>query len=427
MNLLFEHIRIVHPAQGLDGRYFLWLRDGRIEALSVEPIEGDSHTRRIPAEELVAVPGLFDLHVHARDPGQTHKEDLDSVTAAAANGGFTGICCMPNTEPALDRPELLAYVRERTRTAPVEVHCCAALTRGRRGEELAPLLELYAAGARMFSDDGTWLASAELLRRAFRYLEGTDALIAQHCQEPTLTVDFAINEGILSTRLGLKGYPAVAEEIAIARDLLLASACGNPRYHVQHISTRGAVELIRIAKQRGLRVSCEVTPHHLVLTEEAVAEFDTNAKMNPPLRTQADVEALREALAEGTIDCIATDHAPHALHEKLQEFSQAPLGVIGLETALGVVLTKLVHTGIITLERLVEAMAIAPRQLLGLPIPRIEPGAEANLTIFAPDEEWRVEPERFRSKARNTPFAGWELRGKPRWTIYRQHLWESSL
>jgi len=427
MNLLFEHIRIVHPAQGLDGRYFLWLRDGRIEALSVEPIEGNAHTHRIPAEELVAVPGLFDLHVHARDPGQTHKEDLDSVTAAAANGGFTGICCMPNTEPALDRPEPLAYVRERTRTAPVEVHCCAALTRGRRGEELAPLLELYAAGARMFSDDGTWLASAELLRRAFRYLEGTDALIAQHCQEPTLTVDFAINEGILSTRLGLKGYPAVAEEIAIARDLLLASACGNPRYHVQHISTRGAVELIRVAKQRGLRVSCEVTPHHLVLTEEAVAEFDTNAKMNPPLRTQADVEALREALAEGTIDCIATDHAPHALHEKLQEFSQAPLGVIGLETALGVVLTKLVHTGIITLERLVEAMAIAPRQLLGLPIPRIEPGAEANLTIFAPDEEWRVEPERFRSKARNTPFAGWELRGKPRWTIHRQHLWESSL
>ncbi len=427
MNLLFERIRIVHPAQGLDGHYFLWLRDGRIEALSVEPIEGEPHTRRILAEGLVAVPGLFDLHVHARDPGQTHKEDLDSVTAAAANGGFTGICCMPNTEPPLDRPELLAYVRERTRNAPVEVHCCAALTRGRRGEELAPLLELYAAGARMFSDDGAWLASAELLRRAFRYLEGTDALIAQHCQEPTLTVDFAVNEGILSTRLGLKGYPAVAEEIAIARDLLLASSCGNPRYHVQHISTRGAVELIRVAKQRGLRVSCEVTPHHLVLTEEAVAEFNTNAKMNPPLRTQADVEALREALADGTIDCIATDHAPHALHEKLQEFSQAPLGVIGLETALGVVLTKLVHTGILTLERLVEAMAIAPRRLLGLPIPQIEPGAEANLTIFAPDEEWRVEPERFRSKARNTPFAGWELRGKPRWTIYRQRLWESNL
>ncbi len=427
MNLLFERIRIVHPTQGLDGRYFLWLRDGRIEALSVEPIEGEPYTRRIPAEGLVAIPGLFDLHVHARDPGQTHKEDLDSVTAAAANGGFTGICCMPNTEPALDCPELLAYVRERTRNAPVEVHCCAALTRGRRGEELAPLLELYAAGARMFSDDGTWLASAELLRRAFRYLEGTDALIAQHCQEPTLTVDFAINEGIISARLGLKGYPAVAEEIAIARDLLLASSCGNPRYHVQHISTRGAVELIRVAKQRGLRVSCEVTPHHLVLTEEAVAEFDTNAKTNPPLRTQADVEALREALADGTIDCIATDHAPHALHEKLQEFSQAPLGVIGLETALGVVLTKLVHTGVLPLTRLVEAMAIAPRQLLGLPIPRIEPGAEANLTIFAPDEEWRVEPERFRSKARNTPFAGWELRGKPRWTVYGQHLWESDL
>ncbi len=426
MNVLFEHIRVVDPVGRIDGRFFLWLKDGSIAALSPEPIEVEPHTQRIDARSLLAVPGLFDMHVHFRQPGQEYKEDIASGTAAAANGGFTGVCCMPNTEPALDHPALVSFVRTLPHEAPVEVFCCAALTRGRQGTELAPLLELHAAGAVLFSDDGTWLADAELLRRAFMMLKHVDGLVAQHCQEPSLTRDFAVNAGALATRLGLKGYPAVAEVIAVVRDVLLALDC-DARYHAQHISTQGAVDVIREAKRRGARISCEVTPHHLVLTEEAVADYDTNAKMNPPLRTRADVEALREALAEGIIDCIATDHAPHAPHEKLQEFDAAPFGVIGLETAVGVIFTHLIHPGLLSLERFVEAMALAPRRLLGLPLPEIRPGAPANLTIIAPEEEWRVEPERFRSKSRNTPFAGWQLRGKPRWVVNQGRMWECTL
>jgi len=426
MNVLFERIRVLNPVQNLDGRYFLWLKDGHIEALSLERPVVDPDTIPIRGDALLAIPGLFDMHVHLREPGQEYKEDIASGTAAAANGGFTGICCMPNTEPAIDHPALVRSVLTAPYEAPVDLFCCAALTRGRQGQQLAPLLELHAAGAVMFSDDGTWLAQAELLRRAFLLLKHVDGLVAQHCQEPTLTHDFAINEGAVAARLGLKGYPAVAEEIALARDLLLVAAY-EARYHAQHLSTEGSVALLREAKRRGLRVSAEVTPHHLVLTEEAVATYDPNAKMNPPLRTQRDVEALREALAEGIIDCIATDHAPHALHEKQREFSAAPFGVIGLETAVGVILTHLVHTGLLSYERFVEVMAIVPRRILGLPVPEIAPGALANLTILAPDEEWLVEPERFRSKARNTPFAGWELRGKPRWVVNRGRLWECQL
>jgi dihydroorotase len=426
MNILFEGIRVLNPAQQLDGRFFLWIKDGEIRGLSPEPLAAEPQTQRIPGEHLLAVPGLFDMHVHFRQPGQEYKEDIASGSAAAANGGFTGVCCMPNTEPALDHPALIHFVQTAPRQAPVDVFCCAALTRGRQGKELAPLLELHAAGAVLFSDDGTWLADAELLRRAFLLVKSFNGLVAQHCQEPRLTEGFALNAGALATRLGLKGYPAVAEEIALARDLLLAASC-QARYHAQHISTRGAVELIREAKRRGMPVSCEVTPHHLLLTEDAVGDYDTNAKVNPPLRTRADVEALREALVDGTIDCIATDHAPHATHEKLQEFDAAPYGIIGLETAVGLILTHFVHTGLISYERFVELMALAPRRLLGLPLPEIRVGAPANLTILAPEEEWRVEPERFRSKARNTPFAGWELRGKPRWVINRGQLWECQL
>lgn len=426
MNILFERIRVLNPAQRLDGRYNLWLKDGRIEALSPEALAADPTTVRISGEALLAVPGLFDLHVHFREPGQEYKEDIASGTAAAANGGFTAVCCMPNTEPPLEHPALIRSVLVTPYEAPVELFCCAALTRGRQGQYLAPLLDLHAAGAVMFSDDGTWLADAELLRRAFLMLKAVNGLVAQHCQEPSLTREFALHDGAVAARLGLKGYPAVAEDIALARDLLLVAAY-EARYHAQHLSTAGAVALIREAKRRGLRVSAEVTPHHLVLTEDAVGMYNTNAKVNPPLRTRRDVEALREGLAEGTIDCIATDHAPHATHEKLQEFTAAPFGAVGLETAVGVVLTHLVHTGVLTYERFVDAMALAPRRILGLPLPEISPGAPANLTILAPEEEWSVEPERFRSKARNTPFAGWQLRGKPRWVVNRGRLWECEL
>lgn len=273
--------------------------------------------------------------------------------------------------------------------------------------------ELIEAGAVMFSDDGSCVRNAEVMRRAFLYASPFDALLSQHCEEHSITEGFDMHDGAIAARLGLRGYPSVAEEVIIARDILLAEACGNRRYHISHLSTRGGLRLLRLAKAWGLRVSAEVTPHHFTLTHEAADGYNTNAKMNPPLRERDDVEAIIEALADGTIDAIATDHAPHTVEEKQQPFPLAPNGIIGLETAVGLALTELYHRRGLPLRRIVELMSVGPRRVLGLEQPRIAPGAPAVLTIVALDEEWTVEPERFRSTARNTPFVHWQLRGKP--------------
>ncbi|MCX8051418.1 MAG: dihydroorotase [Chlorobi bacterium] len=427
MDILFERIRIVSPLERRNEVGYLWIRDGTIVHSAAEPpTDVPPTTRRIDADGWMAAPGFVDMHVHLREPGQTHKETIETGTAAAANGGFTDVVCMPNTEPALDSPMAIEYVRHRA-AGLVAVHVCAAITLGRRGELLTPMHQLIEAGAVMFSDDGSCVRSAEMMRRAFEYVAPFDALLSQHCEEHSMTEGFDVNEGAVAAKLGLRGYPSVAEDIIVARDILLAEYCGNRRYHVSHLSTRGAVRLVRLAKSWGLRVSAEVTPHHFTLTEEAADGFNANAKMNPPLRTRADVDAIVEALADGTIDAIATDHAPHTREEKSQLFSHAPNGIIGLETAVGLTLTRLYREHRFSLERIVELLSIGPRRVLGLEQPRLAAGQPATVTIVALDQEWTVEPERFRSKSRNTPFAGWHLVGKPRFVFNRGAMWECQL
>jgi dihydroorotase len=350
------------------------------------------------ASEWVVTPGFFDMHVHLREPGATHKETLASGCAAAANGGFTGVACMPNTTPAIDSPEVIHSILWKSRELPVEVLPMGAITKGRAGEVLAPMGALYDAGARMFTDDGDCVQSAEVMRRAFEYLSMFDgAVMSQHCEDTSMTGHFGVHEGALSTRLGLPGYPDVAEDIVIARDIMLAEYCGDRPYHVSHMSTAGGVALVRRSKQAGkANITCEVTPHHFVLTDNAVVDYGVNAKMNPPLRSHVHVEAILEGFRDGTIDVIATDHAPHARSE--QE---------------GLAFTNLVHPGVIDLPRLVELMSINPRRILSRQIPEIAVGADANLTILAPDQYWTVDPARFLSRSLNTPFGGWNLKGRP--------------
>jgi dihydroorotase len=383
--------------------------------------------QEINAEGLTILPGLFDMHVHLREPGQEYKETIASGTQAAANGGFTGICCMPNTEPAIDNVPTVEYITRRGQKSLVDVYCCGAITKQRAGVELAPLLELLHSGVVMFSDDGACVRSAEMMRRAFQYIAPYDGLLSQHCEEHSLTEGFAMHEGAVSAQLGLKGYPSIAEEIIVARDIMLAAATGNRRYHASHLSTAGSIELVRAAKARGQRVSCEVTPHHIVLTDEAVRLYGAHAKMNPPLRTQHDIEAIIHGIQDGTVDCIATDHAPHAVHEKEVEFSLAANGIIGLETSFGLAMTYLVHAGHITLERLVELMSSNPRKILGLPPITIAEGEPANMTLVALDEEWTVDISRSASASRNSPFHGFQLKGKPRWILHKGQAWECVL
>ncbi len=427
MNCYYRNVRIISPTQNLDIRADLWIEDCVIKHCSPNQADINNETKVVDGKNITVMPGLFDMHVHLREPGHTHKETVKTGTEAAANGGFTGITCMPNTEPAIDSPITVEYIQQRAKLSQVDVYCCAAITKARAGKELAPLLNLMESGAVMYSDDGGCVESAEMMRRAFDYVSEFDLLLTQHCEEHSMTKDFAMNEGEMSAKMGLKGYPAVAEDIVVARDILLADYCGNRRYHGAHISTAGAVRLFREGKARGQRVSCEVTPHHFILDEQAVLGFNTNAKMNPPLRERRDIDAILQGLADGTIDCIATDHAPHALHEKNVEFSLAANGIIGLETSLGLALTYLYHTGIISLTRLAELMSVNPRRILQLPQPIIAAGEPANLTFLDTEKEWTVAPELFRTKSLNTPFGGYNLKGLPIMTINKGMVSECAL
>lgn len=423
--ILFKNIRLLHPGQGLDQRADMLITGDIIERIA-ENIDAPEGADIRDGSAWVAAPGFFDMHVHLREPGATHKENIRSGCASAANGGFTGVCCMPNTTPATDSAEVVHSILWRAQGLPVDVLPSAATTKGRKGDQLAPMAELHEAGVRLFTDDGDCVESAEMMRRAFEYASMFDgAVISQHCEDHSMTRGFAMNEGATSTRLGLPGYPDIAENLIISRDIMVAGFCGNRPYHVSHMSTRGGVELVRQAKARGeANITCEVTPHHFVLTDEAVEKYGTNAKMNPPLRTQQDVNAVLEGFRDGTIDVIATDHAPHALSEKEVEFPAAPNGIIGLETSIGLSYTYLVEPGIISLGRMVELMAINPRRILSQPVPVIAEGEQANLTIFAPEEEWTVDTARFKTMSLNTPFNGWKLRGRPIGIVNRgQAVW----
>ncbi len=410
MNLILRNIRLNDPSLGLDASGLdLEIRDGIITRIG-RSLKSDGEVHDLAGA--VVAPGFFDMHVHLREPGQEHKETIDSGLNAAMAGGFTGVCCMPNTEPPISDPFVVSYIKEKAAGHLADLAICGTMTKDRKGEELAPMAALAQAGVRMISDDGSAVKSAEVMRRVFEYAKMFDLLVTQHCEEHSMTTGAAMNEGRVSTKLGLPGWPSVAEEIIIARDILLAEYVGGVRYHAAHISTKGGVRLIREAKSRGLTVSCEATPHHFSLTDEAVETHGTMAKMCPPLRAQSDVDAIIEGLRDGTIDCIATDHAPHATHDKETDMVSAAMGIIGLETAIALGLTHLVNAGHLTLSQYIERCSVNPRKLLGLPKIQIKEGERANLTIFDPNKKWRFSEKDIHSKSRNTPFIGKEFMGK---------------
>lgn len=403
--------RVIDPASGTDAVLDVRVENGVITAIGPELSSEGAEV--LEAAGLVVTPGYMDIHVHLREPGYEWKEDLCSGAKAAARGGFTTVACMPNTEPVLDNAAMVAYVVEKARRdSIVRVLPIGAVTKKQQGQELAEMGEMARAGAVAFSDDGNPVMNAEIMRCALEYAKMFGRTVIDHCEELTLAGDRAINRGFLATRLGLKGVPAAAEEVMVARDCLLAKATGG-RVHIAHISTAGAVEIVRQAKAWGIPVTAEATPHHFTLTEEAADDYNTNAKVNPPLRSAADVAAVRAGLADGTIDCIATDHAPHTPDEKEAEYEMAPTGVIGLETAVPLTMTELVGKGVLTLPQAVAKLTTAPAAVLGRPLPRLTAGAPADLTVLDLAREEVVNPELFASKSRNSPFAGMRLHGIP--------------
>jgi len=416
--LLIRGARVVDPANLVDRMADILIEEGeisKIEAPKPRPqILEDIEV--IEAEGKIVLPGLIDMHVHLRQPGGEDEETILSGCEAAAVGGVTALACMPNTHPPVDTPELVKWIISQAEEAKARVCPIAAITEGRRGEALSDMARLLEAGAVAFSDDGDPIGNPQLMLSALRVAKQLDALIISHAEEKALTQGGQMNEGRVSRALGLKGIPAVAEYIGVARDIALAEYVG-ARLHIAHLSTAGAVELVRQAKRRGAKITAETAPHYFTLTEEQVKVSGTNAKMNPPLRTPGDVEAIKEGLADGTIDVIASDHAPHTVEEKALSFCQAPFGIIGLETTLGLVLTHLVTPRIISLSEAAALMSTNPARILGIRGGEIKVGEKANLTIIDPELEWKVEVGQFRSKSRNSPFQGWRLKGKAIMTI----------
>ncbi len=415
MRLLLKNARVVDPASGVDGVLDVLLEDGLVS--SVKPGIPARGAQVEDLEGLVVCPGFIDLHVHLREPGQEWKETVATGTRAAAAGGFTGIACMPNTVPVNDSRSVTEHILAQARAhGTVPVYPIGCVSKGQRGEELAEMGDMIEAGAKGFSDDGRCVGSSLLMRRALEYTRIFGVPVIDHCEDSVLVDGGVMNEGETATRLGLKGWPGAAEDLIVERDILLAEYTEG-HVHIAHMSTARAAESVRRAKKRGVRVTCEVTPHHLVLNDEAVSEFDTNAKMNPPLRAEADRRALLEAIADRTVDAIATDHAPHHRDEKSVEFCRAPFGIVGLETAVSLCLDRLVHAGVIDLARLVELLAVGPAGILRLNKGTLRPGADADVTVLDVHREVRVDPARFFSKSTNSPFLGWKLRGAPVATV----------
>ena len=417
-SILLRGGRIIDPSARTDLTGDVLIAGGKIESLGgAVDIGTRDDVDVLDCAGLIVSPGFIDVHCHLREPGREDVETIATGARAAAAGGFTAVCAMPNTDPVTDNQAAVGFIiRQAARAGAARVYPIGAISLGQRGEALAEFGEMVGAGAVAVSDDGKPVASAHLMRTALEYARTFGIPVADHCEEPTLAAGGAMNEGVVSARLGLKGVPNEAEEIMAIRDILLARRTGG-HVHLCHMSTRGSVELIRWGKERGIPVTAEACPHHLSLTEEAVEGYETNAKMNPPLRTAADVEALRQAVRDGTIDVIATDHAPHHYDEKEREFADAPNGIVGLETALAVNITWLVAPGIIDLATLVEKMACAPARVFHLPGGTLRRGSVADVTIFDPETEWTVDPARFRSKGRNTPYSGKRLRGRVHFTI----------
>ena len=416
--LLLRGGRIIDPSQRTDGIGDLLIVEGKIESTGSRVDVGSrDDVEVIDCAGFVVSPGFVDVHCHLREPGREDVETIATGARAAAAGGFTAVCAMPNTDPVTDNQAAVGFIiRQAAIAGAARVYPIGAISVGQRGESLAEFGEMVGAGAVAVSDDGKPVASAHLMRTALEYARTFGIPVADHCEEPTLAKGGAMNEGIVSARLGLKGVPNEAEEIMAIRDILLARRTGG-HVHLCHMSTYGSVELIRWGKERGIKVTAEACPHHLSLTEDAVEGYNTNAKMNPPLRTAADVEAIQQAVRDGTIDVIATDHAPHHYDEKEREFADAPNGIVGLETALAVNITWLVAPGIIDVPTLIEKMSCAPARVFGLAGGTLRKGMPADVTVFDPEAEWTVDPSRFRSKGRNTPYTGKRLRGRVHYTI----------
>jgi dihydroorotase len=414
--LLFKGGRVVDPSQKLDGIRDVLVVDGKVAEVG-KGLTAAEDARVLECAGMVVTPGLVDVHVHLREPGGEHKETIATGARAAVAGGFTAVCAMPNTDPAIDDPATVGYVLAQGRLAGASrVYPVGCISKERKGERLALIGEMVEAGAVAITDDGNPVMDSGLMRLALLYAQAFDIPVADHPEDVTLSGRGHMNAGLVSTRLGLPGKPNAAEDIHIVRDLLLAENTGG-HIHLQHVSTAFGVESIRQAKARGVHVTAEASPHHLVLTEEAVEGYRTEAKMNPPLRTAHDVAAVRAGLADGTLDTIATDHAPHHYDEKEAAFADAPNGIVGLETALGVILTRVVGEGVIDLPTMVERMSCQPARAFHLPGGTLAPGAVGDVTVFDPEATWTVDPARFRSKSHNTPFGGWELKGVVRYTV----------
>lgn len=408
--------RVVDPSQGIDEPKDVILADGVVAGIARGEGSPDGATI-IDCTGLIVSPGFIDVHCHLREPGREEVETIATGARAAAAGGFTAVCAMPNTDPVTDNQAAVGFIlRQAQRARAARVYPIGAISVGQKGESLAEFGEMVGAGAVAVSDDGRPVVSAHLMRTALEYARTFEIPVIDHCEEPTLSQDGSMNEGVVSARLGLKGIPSAAEEIMVIRDILLARLT-HGHVHLAHVTTAGSIELIRWGKERGIRVTAEACPHHISLTEDAVASYDTHAKMNPPLRTAKDVAALREAVRDGTVDVIATDHAPHHYDEKEREFADAPNGIVGLETAVGVALTWLVAPGILGIPQLVDRMACAPARVFGLPGGTLRRGSQADVTVFDEAAEWQVDPTRFLSKGRNTPYAGTTLRGRAVMTI----------
>ena len=414
MTLILKNGRLLDPSRGLDQTGDVVLQDDRIRDLG--PDIAASGPGVLDCTGLIIAPGFIDLHVHLREPGFEYKETIETGTRAAAAGGFTAVCAMPNTQPVNDNAGATAYLVQRARElGHARVYPIGAITEASRGEKLAGLGAMRQAGAVGFSDDGRPVMNAQMLRRALEYASMYPAPVIEHAEDLHLSASGAMHAGPRALQLGLRGISTASEATMVARDLLLAEETG-AHIHIAHLSTAASVRLVRDAKARGVHATCEVTPHHFTLCDEDVTSYDTNFKMNPPLRGAGDREAVIAGLADGTVDAIATDHAPHAGHEKQQEFDRAPFGIIGLETALPLAL-RLVESGRLTLDRMVDALSCAPARIFHLPGGRLEPGALADLTVFDPGREWVCDPAQSFSKSRNTPFGGWRLRGRAVYTI----------
>jgi len=417
MNLLIKGGRLIDPSQGIDEVMDILIADGVVLELG-QGLNAPSGTQTIDAKGMLVTPGLIDMHVHLRDPGLEYKEDIATGSRAAAAGGFTSIACMPNTSPVIDNKAVASYIVSKAKKeAVVNVFPIGSITKGSKGESLAEMGELKEAGCVAVSDDGKPVCSSEMMRRALEYAKGMGITVISHSEDLSLVGEGVMNEGFVATELGLKGIPWAAEDIAVAREVYLAEFTNSP-VHIAHISTVGSTRIVRNAKARGVKVTCETAPHYFTLTDEALRGYNTNAKMNPPLRSAEDMAAMKKGLADGTIDAIATDHAPHHPDEKEIEFNLALNGIVGLETSLPLSL-RLVDEGCIDLKALVSLMSCNPAKILGLDRGTLKPGAVADVTVIDTNKQWQVTAEKMESKSKNSPFLGWQMKGAAVYTIVK--------